>query len=153
MKPSEWASRIAICAALVATPALAEDGTVTIGLILPMTGPQASTGKQEKAGAELYVQQHGDTVAGKKISLILKDDTGAADVTKRLAQELIGNDHASVLLGFGLTPLALAVAPLATEAKVPEIVSAAEAAIMPMMSGSFSRSWLSTWTTTCVSLR
>ena len=130
MKPSEWASRIAICAVLIATPALADDSTVTIGLILPMTGPQASTGKQERAGAELYIQQHGDTVAGKKISLILKDDTGAADVTKRLAQELIGNDHASVLLGFGLTPLALAVAPLATEAKVPEIVSAAGTAMI-----------------------
>jgi branched-chain amino acid transport system substrate-binding protein len=130
MKPTKWAARIATCAVLIATPALADDATVTIGLILPMTGQQASTGKQERAGAELYIQQHGDTVAGKKISLIVKDDTGAADVTKRLAQELIGNDHASVLMGFGLTPLALAVAPLATEAKVPEIVSAAGTAMI-----------------------
>jgi branched-chain amino acid transport system substrate-binding protein len=130
MEPTKWAARIATCAALIATPALADDSTVTIGLILPMTGQQASTGKQERAGAELYIQQHGDTVAGKKISLIVKDDTGAADVTKRLAQELIGNDHASVLMGFGLTPLALAVAPLATEAKVPEIVSAAGTAMI-----------------------
>ena len=130
MKPTKWAARIAICAALIATPALADDATVTIGLILPMTGPSASTGKQERAGAELYIQQHGDTVAGKKISLIVKDDTGAADVTKRLAEELIGNDHAKILMGFGLTPLALAVAPVATEAKVPEIVSAAATAMI-----------------------
>jgi branched-chain amino acid transport system substrate-binding protein len=130
MKPSEWVSRIAICAALIVTPALADDATVTVGLILPMTGPQASTGKQERAGAELYMQQHGAAVVGKKISLILKDDTGAADVTKRIAQELIGNDHASVLMGFGLTPLALAVAPVATEAKVPEIVTAAATAMI-----------------------
>src|ERR1700684_3959180 len=130
MKPTKWAARIATCAALIATPALADDATVTIGLILPMTGQQASTGKQERAGAELYIQQHGDTVAGKKVSLILKDDTGAADVTKRLAQELIGNDHAKVLMGFGLTPLALATAPVATEAKVPEIVSAADTALI-----------------------
>jgi branched-chain amino acid transport system substrate-binding protein len=130
MNSKEWASRIAICAALIATPAFADDSTVTIGLILPMTGQQASTGKQERAGAELYIQQHGADVAGKKISLILKDDTGAADVTKRLAQELIGNDHASVLMGFGLTPLALAAAPVATEAKVPEIVTAAATAMI-----------------------
>jgi len=76
MKPTKWAARIAICAALIATPALADDATVTIGLILPMTGPSASTGKQERAAAELYIQQHGDAVAGKKISLIVKDDTG-----------------------------------------------------------------------------
>ena len=103
---------------------------MTIGMILPMTGQQASTGKQERAGAQLYIQQHGDTVAGKRIVLEVKDDTGAADVTKRLAEELIGNDHAKVLMGFGLTPLALATAPVATEAKVPEIVSAAATAMI-----------------------
>ena len=65
------------------------------------------------------MQEKGDTVAGKKIQLIVKDDTGVADVTKRLAQELIVNEKASVLAGFGLTPLALATAPLATQAKVP----------------------------------
>ena len=86
--------------------------------------------QQERAAAELYIQQHGDTVAGKKIALVVKDDTGAADVTKRLAEELIGNDHASVLMGFGLTPLALAAAPVATEAKVPEIVTAAATAMI-----------------------
>jgi len=121
---------IATAAILAASAALGDDDTVTIGLILPMTGQQASTGKQEQAGAQLYIQQHGDSVAGKKISLIVKDDGGAADVTKRLAQELIGNDKAKVLMGFGLTPLALAVAPVATEAKVPEIVTAAATAMI-----------------------
>src|SRR5271169_3891358 len=120
----------ALGAILTAAPARADDNTVTVGMILPMTGQQASTGKQERAGAELYMQQHGDTVAGKKIVLEIKDDTGAADVTKRLAEELVGNDHASVLIGFGLTPLALATAPVATEAKVPEIVTAAATAMI-----------------------
>ncbi len=76
------------------------------------------------------MQLHGDTVAGKKIVLEVKDDTGAPDVTKRLAQELIANDNAKALMGFGLTPLALAVAPIATEAKVPEIVTAAATAMI-----------------------
>ena len=130
MKTIQWISGFALAAALAAPAARAEDATVTIGLILPMTGPVASTGKQERAGAELYIAQHGDTVAGKKISLIVKDDTGAADVTKRLAEELIGNDHANVLMGFGLTPLALAVAPVSAEAKVPQIVTAAATAMI-----------------------
>jgi branched-chain amino acid transport system substrate-binding protein len=125
-----WMLGAALGAALLAAPARADDDTVTIGMILPMTGPQASTGKQERAGAELYMQAHGDTVAGKKIALVVKDDTGAADVTKRLAEELIGNDHAAALMGFGLTPLALAAAPVATEAKVPEIVTAAATAMI-----------------------
>jgi len=128
MKAKNWISRAAFVAALAATPAFADD--VVIGMIVPMTGPSQSTGKQEQAGAQLYIQQHGATVAGKTIKLEVKDDTGAADVTKRLAQELVANDHAAALMGFGLTPLALAVAPIATEAKVPEIVTAAATAMI-----------------------
>jgi branched-chain amino acid transport system substrate-binding protein len=99
--------------------------TVKVGLILPMTGPFASTGRQIDAAVKLYMQQKGDTVAGKKIQLIVKDDTGVADVTKRLAQELIVNDKITVMAGFGLTPLALSPAPLATQGKVPAVVMAA----------------------------
>jgi len=110
-------------------PATAQD-TVKVGLILPMTGASSTTGKQAEAAIRLFMQQNGTTVAGKKIELIVKDDTGVADTTKRLAQELIVNDKVSVLMGFGLTPLALAVAPLATQAKVPQIVTAAATAII-----------------------
>src|SRR5215212_1833742 len=112
-------------AVLALTGAASAQETIKIGLILPMTGPFASTGRQIEAAAKLYMQQKGDTVAGKKIQLIVKDDTGVADVTKRLAQELIVNDKVGVLAGFGLTPLALATAPLATQAKVPAVVMAA----------------------------
>lgn len=122
---------LAAAAALAASafPALAQE-TVKIGVILPMTGPSASTGKQAEAAAKLWIQQNGATVAGKKVELIVKDDTGAPDVTKRLAQELVVNDKVNVLLGFGLTPLALAVAPIATQAKIPQIVTAAATAII-----------------------
>lgn len=98
---------------------------VKVGLILPMTGPSASTGRQIEAGARLWMAQNGDTVAGKKIQLIIKDDTGAADQSKRLATELVVNDKVAFLAGFGLTPLALAVGPVATQAKVPAVIMAA----------------------------
>ncbi|MGF6546235.1 ABC transporter substrate-binding protein [Paraburkholderia youngii] len=106
------------------------DDVVKIGLIVPMSGPFASTGRQVDAAVKLYMAQHGETVAGKKIQVILKDDTNVPDTTKRLAQELIVKDHVSVLAGFGLTPLALAAAPLATQAKVPMIVMNAATAMI-----------------------
>jgi branched-chain amino acid transport system substrate-binding protein len=105
--------------------AMAQDNTFKIGLILPMTGPFASTGKQLEAAVRLYVAQNGDTVAGKKVQIILKDDTGAPDVTKRIAQEMVINDKVQVLAGFGLTPLAFATAPVATQSKTPLVVMAA----------------------------
>ena len=43
-----------------------------------MTGQFASTGRQIEAAVKLYMAQNGDTVAGRKIELILKDDAGAA---------------------------------------------------------------------------
>ncbi|MES2363735.1 MAG: ABC transporter substrate-binding protein [Pseudomonadota bacterium] len=92
-----------------------------IGLLAPMTGPFASTGKQMEAGARLYMAMYGSTVAGRKVELILKDDTGVPDITKRLAQEMVVNDKVDVLAGFGLTPLALAAAPVATQSKTPMI--------------------------------
>lgn len=99
--------------------------TFKIGLILPMTGQQASTGRQIEAAARLYMAQNGDTVAGRKIELIVKDDTALPDVTKRLAQELVVNDKVNVLAGFGVTPAALAAAPIATQSKTPLVVMAA----------------------------
>ena len=117
----------ALLAVGFATGAQAQEA-VRIGLILPMTGPFASTGRQIEATTRLYIAQHGTTVAGKRIELIVRDDTGTPDVTRRIAQEMLVNDKVSVLAGFGLTPLAFATAPLATQAKVPMIVMAAATA-------------------------
>ena len=107
-------------------PATAQgQGSVKIGLILPMTGPFASTGRQIDAAVKLYIAQKGAIVAGKTIEVVLRDDASNPEQSKRIAQELIVNDKVAVIAGFGLTPLALAAAPLATQAKVPEIVMAA----------------------------
>jgi branched-chain amino acid transport system substrate-binding protein len=110
--------------------AQAQDNAFKVGLILPMSGPFASTGKQLESAARLYVAQHGDTVAGRKVVLIVKDDGGAPEVTKRIAQELVVNDKVQVLAGFGLTPLAMATAPVATQSKTPMVVMAAATSIV-----------------------
>ena len=104
--------------------------TVKIGLVIAMTGQQASTGKQIKAAIDLYMKEHGDTVAGKKIQVILRDSASVPDNSKRLAQEQIVNDKVSVLAGFEVTPAAMVVAPLATEAKVVELVMAAGTSVI-----------------------
>src|SRR2546430_11958448 len=123
----------AVAGVLALAPAHAQDA-VKIGLILPMTGGQASTGKQIDNAVKLYMQQKGDTVAGRKIEIVLKDDAAVPDNTKRLAQELIVNDKVNFIAGFGVTPAALAAAPLATQGKIPEIVMAAGTSIITELS-------------------
>src|SRR3569832_958573 len=116
----------AVAAAVLASgAALAQAAPFKLGLILPMTGQQATTGRQIEAAAKLWMAQNGDTVAGRKVQLIVKDDTSLPDVTRRLGQELIVNDKVDVVAGFGITPSALAVAPIATQSKTPEVVMAA----------------------------
>jgi branched-chain amino acid transport system substrate-binding protein len=122
---------IAAVALGLAVPGAAHaEDVVKIGVILPMTGQQQSTGKQEAAAIKLYQAQHGDTVAGKKVEVIIRDDAAVPDNTKRIAQELIVNDKVAVVAGFGVTPAALSVAPLSAESKTPEIVTAAGTSII-----------------------
>jgi branched-chain amino acid transport system substrate-binding protein len=92
--------------------------TIKIGVISSYSGQFADTGAQIDNGIKLYMKQHGDTVAGKKIEIIRKDTGGPnPDVAKRLAQELVVRDKADILAGFTLTPEALGAASVATEAK------------------------------------
>jgi branched-chain amino acid transport system substrate-binding protein len=93
-------------------------GTVKIGVISAYSGQFADTAAQIDNGIKLYMKQHGDTVAGKKIEVIRKDTGGPnPDVAKRLAQELVVRDNVDILAGFTLTPEALGAASVATEAK------------------------------------
>src|SRR5881396_1036417 len=111
---------IALAAGTMAsTGALAE--TVKIGAVLPLTGGQAAVGAQIQAAIKLYMEKHGTTVAGKKIDLIIKDDAGVPDNSKRLAQELIVNEKVGVIAS-ALTPSAMAIGPLSTQGKTANVV-------------------------------
>ncbi len=95
-----------------------------------MTRTSAENGKQMIAAAKFFVEQNGSTVAGRKVELVIRDDGGVADQAKRIAQDLVVNAKVAVLAGYNPTPSALAVAPIATEAKVPQIVMGASTSII-----------------------
>ena len=124
--------------AMAVLPAYAQD-VVKVGLILPMTGPFASTGRQVEAGVKAFMAINGDTAGGKKVEVVLRDDAGTADQTRRIAQELVVNDGVSMLMGFGLTPLAMSVAPVLNQAKVPAIITSATTSAIMKQSDYFVR--------------
>jgi branched-chain amino acid transport system substrate-binding protein len=117
MRKSLFGLLSATALAVTMTQAGAQD-TIKVGLILTLSGQFADAGIQLQNGVKTYMQQHGDTVGGKKIELIVKDSGGPApDVAKRLAQELIVRDKVDILAGFVLTPNALAASDVSAEAK------------------------------------
>jgi len=116
---------------LAGSQAFAEGNTIKIGIIAEMTGTFADHGQEMMNGIKTYMMEHGDTVAGKKIELVIKDTGGPnPDVAKRLAQELVVKDKVDFLAGFGLTPNAMAVAPIATQAKKPVIIMNAATSVI-----------------------
>jgi len=118
---------LAAAASITAGVASARE-PIKIGAVQSMTGSFNQVGKQAMAGARLYLQEHGDTIAGKKVEIVLKDDASLPDIGKRLAQDLIVNDKVALLLG-GITPSALTIAPLTVEAKIPMIVVVSGASV------------------------
>jgi branched-chain amino acid transport system substrate-binding protein len=110
--------------------ALAQE-TVKIGVVAEFSGPFADYGAQIVAGMKTYLKQNGEVFGGKRIEIIIRDTTGAApDIAKRLAQELVTRDNVDILAGFGLTPNALAVAPVSAEAKKPMVIMNAATSII-----------------------
>ncbi len=132
----------AISALLAVTGAQAQ---VKVGMIVSYSGQFADTGIQLDNGFKLFMKQKGDTVAGKKIEVIRKDNGGIApDVAKRLAQELVVRDKVDILGGFELTPNALAVGDVSAEAKKFMVVMNAATSIITTKSPYMTRTSVTT---------
>src|SRR5947208_8142299 len=132
MKCGTWIGRLLAGAALFGLAGAAPaQNVVKLGMVGEFSGPFAQYGQQILGGMKAYMKLNGDTVAGKKIEIVQKDTTGPSpDVAKRLAQELVTRDNVDILVGFGLTPNALAVAPIATEAKKAMVIMNAATSII-----------------------
>lgn len=144
---SYWKSAVAAAAIAALSSAGAHAQTVKLGIVNTSSGPFAAVGEQLDRGIRLYVKQHEkDLPPGVKLEIIRRDDTGPnPEVAKRMAQELITRDHVQLLAGTIYTPNALAIAPLATEAKVPFIVMNAGTAMITTKSPYIARTSFTMW--------
>ena len=125
--------RMALLGAVLSlgAPSVGAGGIVKIGVIAEFSGPFADYGAQILGGMKAYLKQNGEVFGDRKVELVIRDTTGAApDIAKRMAQELVTRDNVDILAGFGLTPNALAVAPVATQAKKLMVVMNAASSII-----------------------
>jgi len=132
MKTKAWlALALAVPALALGTPGAQAQNTVKIGLIAEFTGQFADYGTQIYNGIKTYIKLHGDTFGGKKVEFVVKDTTGAQpDLAKRLSTDAINLDKVDMLAGFGLTPNALASAPVSAEAKKPMVIMNAATSVI-----------------------
>jgi len=132
MQSGKIVAKLIVGFVVVAFAALASaQSVVKLGMVSSFSGPFAEYGQQMLGGMKAYMKVHGDTVAGKKIEIVQRDDGGPApEVAKRLAQELVTRDNVDLLVGFGFTPNALAVAPVASEAKKAMVIMNAATSII-----------------------
>ena len=110
--------------AVAANTRAADLPPLKIGIITSYSGPSAQLAAEVDIPIKLFMQQHGDTVAGRKVEIIRKDTGGPLpNVAKRAAQELIVQDHVDFITGVDFTPNAIAIGQVSTDAKVPVIAS------------------------------
>src|SRR5215475_15475929 len=120
---------------------VAAQESIKVGLVVTLTGALGPAGKLTVAGARFYMAQHGDIVAGRKVELIVRDDAGVPDNSKRITQELLTSDKVAIL-GGGVTPSMLAIAPLVTESKTATVIMLSGTSIVTELSPYFVRtSW------------
>jgi branched-chain amino acid transport system substrate-binding protein len=126
-----WARCALTAISVLAAGAAFAQATVKIGVVAEFSGPFADYGAQIVGGMKTYLKLNGEVYGGRKIEIVIRDTTGAApDIAKRLAQELITRDQVDILAGFGLTPNALAVAPVSAEAKKPMVIMNAATSVI-----------------------
>jgi branched-chain amino acid transport system substrate-binding protein len=141
------AALLSLAAGCSVTSATADE-TVKIGNILSLSGAAVEVGIYLQQGENLYLKLHEkDLPPGVHIQLITRDDQSKPDETRRLAQELIVQDHVQMLAGLSTSPQAFAIAPVITQAKMPTIIMNATTGSLTRSSPYFIRISDSNWQT------
>ena len=139
--------KLAALAALALAASVASAQVIKIGFITSYSGLNGNLGPYMERAVRLYMKQHEKELPpGVSIQLITRDDTGPnPDKAKQLAQELIVRDRVAMLAGVIFTPNAMAIAPLATEAKVPFVIMNAGTAVITTRSPYIARTSFTLW--------
>lgn len=103
-------------AAASAKPAAAGNGPIRIGLDESLTGSFATIGKDHQDGFMLYLESIGNTIAGRKVEVVVADDGGRPDQGLTKAKQLVESDKVHLITGVHISPICNALVGYAKEA-------------------------------------
>jgi branched-chain amino acid transport system substrate-binding protein len=118
MRPASLMLLLAVAWVLAAGDADAQ-GPIKIGFIAPLTGAIAAAGKDMYSGCELYWQENGWQMAGRKVEVILEDNEGNAATALVKLRKLVENDHVNMVAGVILSNVAYALVPYIEAQEIP----------------------------------
>src|SRR5712691_3054989 len=99
----------------------AAQGPVKIGFLAPLSGAIAQAGKDMYSGCELFWEEAGWQIAGRKLEVILEDNEGLPATTLAKARKLVESDHVNMLAGVILSNVAYALVPYIEAQGIPTI--------------------------------
>jgi branched-chain amino acid transport system substrate-binding protein len=99
----------------------AQGEPLRIGFLTVRTGPLAAGGRQMEQGIELFLKERNNTLAGRKVELIIADTGGTPPQAKAKTQELVEKNRVHVIIGPLATFEALAIDDYIKQAQVPLI--------------------------------
>jgi branched-chain amino acid transport system substrate-binding protein len=116
--------------ASISAPHLAfaqNSGPIRVGMLAAKTGPLASGGIDMELALVMFLKEHDNTLAGRKVELIVADTAGVPATARTKAQELVEKNNVHCIIGPLAAFEALAIADYLNEKEVPTIgVAAAE---------------------------
>jgi branched-chain amino acid transport system substrate-binding protein len=102
-------------------PAQAQPKPIKIGFLAPLTGGAAQVGRDMVNGFEMYMDEAGHQIAGRKAEVIVEDTAGNPATAIAKFRKFVESDRVDMVVGETFAHIGYALAPKAEEYKMPTI--------------------------------
>jgi branched-chain amino acid transport system substrate-binding protein len=124
--PRAFSTMLVVLAALAGSvtllaPAAAQKKPIKIGFLAPLTGGAAQIGRDMVNGFEMYLEEAGQQIAGRKVEVIVEDTAGNPGTAITKFRKFGESDRVDMVVGEAFAHIGYALAPKAEEFRMPTI--------------------------------
>src|SRR2546430_11771415 len=112
---------LAVMALLILAGEASAQGSMRIGFLAPLSGAIAAAGRDMYSGCELFWQESGWQLAGRKLEVILEDNEGLPATALTKLRKLVESDQVHMVAGVILSNVAYALVPYIEAQGIPTL--------------------------------